>query len=221
MGYAPFTLSNRDLTWETTEQYNLGLDFGLFKGRISGAIELYSQHTYNLLMSRKLPEVTGFDGIIDNIGETRNKGIEVSLTTTNVHSGKFIWITDLTFGANKEEITLLATGLDEDISNNWFVGYPIDTYYDNVAAPTVWGYSREDMEEMALFNEQRSDFEPGDLRLLDLNNDYLIGMDDREIRGSKMPKLSVSMANTFTYGPFDLYLFMYGSFGQTIYWDPV
>jgi TonB-linked SusC/RagA family outer membrane protein len=219
-GYAPSTLSNKALSWETTQQYNIGLDFGIFKGRISGTIDLYSQRTNNLLMQRSLPAVSGFTSIMQNIGETQNKGIEIGLNTTNIHSGKFIWTTDITFAANKEEITKLASGLTEDLANNWYVGYPIDTYRDYTAAPVVWGYSREDMEEMAIFNAHRSSFKPGDLRLIDMNGDYMITDEDRQIRGSKMPKWTGSIANTFTYGPFDLYVFMYGAFGQIIYWDP-
>ncbi len=220
LGYEPYTLANRALSWETTEQFNIGLDFGIFGGRIAGTIDLYKQRTYDLLMKRSLPAVSGFTSIMQNIGETQNKGIEISLNTINVSSGKFLWTTDITFATNKEEITMLASGLDEDLANNWFVGHPIDTYYDYVAAPTVWGYSKEDMDELRKFRANRSRFNPGDLRIVDLSGDYRISAEDREIRGSKMPKQTVSMANTFIYGPFDLYVFMYGAFGHTVYWDP-
>ena len=77
------------------------------------------------------------------------------------------------------------------------------------------------MDEMAKFNANGSTFKPGDLRLVDLNGDYKItATDDRQIRGSRMPKLTLSMANTLQYGPFDLYAFMYAMVGQTVYWDP-
>jgi TonB-linked SusC/RagA family outer membrane protein len=220
MGYAPSTLSNPNLSWEKTSQYNIGIDFGLFKGRLSGAIELYQQNTSDLLMYRALPTVSGFPGITQNIGETRNQGIELNLSAVIIAGSKFNWTADVTFSKNKEEITKLATGLPQDLVNNWFVGYPIDTYYNYVAAPVVWGYSKEDMAEMAKFNANGSNFKPGDLRLVDLSGDYKITDVDRQIRGSKMPKVNMSLANTFRYGPFDLYVFMYGAAGQTIYWDP-
>ena len=220
LGYEPYTLANKALSWETTEQYNIGLDFGFIKGRIAGAIDIYKQRTYDLLMNSTLPPISGFRYIIDNVGETQNKGIEISLNTTNIHTNKFMWTTDITFAANKEEITKLVSGLEEDYGNDWYVGYPIDTYRDYVAAPIVWGYSQEDMEEMARFAENSQRFAPGDLRVMDLNNDYYISDLDRTIRGSKMPKWTASMSNTFSYGPFDLYVFMYGAFGHVIYWDP-
>jgi TonB-linked SusC/RagA family outer membrane protein len=220
LGYAPYSLSNSNLSWEKTGQYNIGLDFGLFKSRISGAVELYKQITSDLLMTRSLPTVSGFSSIVQNVGETQNSGLEVTLNTINIVGSKFNWTTDLTFTLNREEVTKLATGLPQDLNNNWFVGYPIDTYYSYVASPVVWGYTKTDMDEMAKFNANGANFKPGDLRLVDLNGDYKITDQDRKIIGSKMPKFSASMANTFRYGPFDLYFFLYGSFGQTVYWDP-
>ena len=106
---------------------------------LAGTIDMYRQRTYDLLMKRSLPAVSGFTSIMQNIGETQNKGIEISLNTINVNSGKFLWTTDITFATNKEEITMLASGLDEDLANNWFVGHPIDTYYDYVAASNRMG----------------------------------------------------------------------------------
>jgi hypothetical protein len=220
MGFAPNSLNSPLLTWEKTAQSNIGLDFGVLKDRITGTIEVYLQKTSDLLMTRSIPTVTGFTTIPQNIGATQNKGLEISLNTVNISTSKINWTTNFTFSTNKEEITKLATGLPQDLNNYWFVGYPVDTYYDYVAAPKVWGYSKADMDEMAKFNANGTNFKPGDLRLVDQNGDYKITDADRVIRGSKMPKWMVSMANNFKYGPFDLYVFTYGDFGQTIYWDP-
>jgi hypothetical protein len=168
-----------------------------------------------------LPIVSGFSSITKNIGSTQNKGLEIGITSENIKTKKFGWSTTLNFSANKEEIVSLVSGLTNDYSNKWFVGHPIDTYYDYVAAPRVWGYSKEDMAEMAKFNANGSNYKPGDLRLVDVaDNNYKITDADRQIRGSRMPKWTASMANTFTYGPFDLYVFMNTAVGQTIWWDP-
>jgi len=221
LGYSPSTLSNPFLTWERTGQYNAGLDFGILKDRISGSVDVYLQNTYDLLMLRSLPRVSGFPSIMQNIGQTQNSGLEISLKTVNIQTSKFNWTTDLQFAANREKIVKLASGLNVDLGNLWFVGHPIDTYYDFVAAPVVWGYSQADMDEMAKFNANGSVFKSGDLRLVDLNGDYKIdATNDKQIRGSRMPKWTLSMANTLQYGPFDLYAFMYAMVGQTIYWDP-
>jgi TonB-linked SusC/RagA family outer membrane protein len=218
MGFAPNSLSNPNLTWEKTAQYNVGIDFGFIKGRISGSVELYLQQTSDLLMTRTLPSVSGFTSIVQNIGATENKGLEISLNTVNISTNKIDWTTDLTFSTNKEQVTKLATGLPKDLVNNWFVGYPIDTYYGYIAAPRVWGCSKEDIDEMTKFTGMN--YKPGEIRLQDLDGDYKITDADRKIIGSRMPKWSASLANTFKYGPFDLYLFLYGSFGQMIYWNP-
>jgi TonB-linked SusC/RagA family outer membrane protein len=221
LGYAPASLSNSLLTWERTGQYNAGLDFGVLKDRISGSVEVYKQDTYDLLMSRSLPRVSGFGSIMQNIGQTQNSGLEISIKTVNIQTKNLNWSTDLQFAANREKIVKLASGLKEDLGNLWFVGHPISTYYNFVAAPVVWGYSQEDMSEMAKFNANGSNFKTGDLRLVDLNGDYKItAADDRQIRGSRMPKWTLSMANTLQYGSFDLYAFMYAMVGQTVYWDP-
>ena len=84
MGFAPNSLSNPNLTWEKTAQYNGGIDFGFFKGRISGSIDLYLQQTTDLLMTRSLPSVSGFTSIVQNVGATKNQGLEISLSTVNI-----------------------------------------------------------------------------------------------------------------------------------------
>jgi TonB-linked SusC/RagA family outer membrane protein len=220
LGYAPLSLNSPLLTWEKTAQFNGGFDLGLLRDRINISLDLYLQKTSDLLMTRAIPTVSGFSTIPQNIGSSQNKGLEIGINSVNISTSKISWTTNLTFATNKEEITKLATGLDKDLTNSWFVGYPVDTYYDFVAAPKVWGYSKEDMDEMAKFNANGTNFKPGDLRLTDLNGDYKITDVDRAIIGQKMPKWMVSMANNFKYGPFDLYVFTYGDFGQTIYWDP-
>ena len=219
-GYLPNSMSNSALTWEKTAQYDAGIDFSVLKGRISGSIDLYIQKTSDLLLSRSLPTASGFGSIMGNVGATQNKGIEVGITTENIKRGKFSWSTTINWSMNKEEITKLNSGLQQDIGNSWFVGNPISTYYNYVAYPKVWGYSKADFDEMAKFNANGSTYAPGQLRLVDLNGDYKITDADRQIRGSRMPKWSGSISNTFTYGQFDLYIFMNGAVGNTIYWDP-
>jgi TonB-linked SusC/RagA family outer membrane protein len=220
MGYAPSTLSTPSLTWETTASTNLGIDFGFLNSRVSGTIDVYKQKTTDLLSNLSLPTCSGFSSIKANIGETENKGIEISLTTINIKQDKLEWSTTLTFAANKEKITKLASGLENDKANFWFTGQPIDTYYDYVAADKVWGYSQADMAEMALFNANGTAYKPGDLRLVDLNGDYKITDADRTIRGHRVPKWTVSMANSVRYGSFDLYVFMHAAVGHTVYWNP-
>ena len=211
LGYAPKKMANKLLTWETTEQYNLGLDFGFLKNRINGSIDLYLQKTYDLLLERQLPVVSGFSNIVSNIGRTQNKGIEISLNTRNVVTKNFEWTTDLTFTAGREEIVELYNGKVDDPGSGWFIGEPIDVYY-NYKKIGIWQDTPEDLAEMEKFNANGANFKPGTIRLWD-NGDYKITEEDKQIIGTKRPKFVASMVNSFRYRDFDFSLFLYGSQG--------
>ncbi len=211
LGYAPKKMANKLLTWETTEQYNLGLDFGFLKNRINGSIDLYLQKTYDLLLERQLPVVSGFSNIVSNIGRTQNKGIEISLNTRNVVTKNFEWTTDLTFTAGREEIVELYNGKVDDPGSGWFIGEPIDVYY-NYKKIGIWQDTPEDLAEMEKFNANGANFKPGTIRLWD-NGDYKITEEDKLIIGTKRPKFVASMVNSFRYRDFDFSLFLYGSQG--------
>lgn len=83
-----------------------------------------------MLLERQLPVVSGFSNIVSNIGRTQNKGIEISLNTRNVVTKNFEWTTDLTFTAGREEIVELYNGKVDDPGSGWFIGEPIDVYYN-------------------------------------------------------------------------------------------
>lgn len=211
LGYAPKGMANKLLTWETTEQLNLGLDFSFLRNRINGSIDLYVQNTSDLLLDRQLPVVSGFSNIISNIGRTRNKGIEISLNTRNVVTKNFEWSTDWTFTSSREKIVELYNGKVDDPGSGWFIGEPIDVYY-NYKKVGIWQDTPEDWAEMEKFNANGSNFKPGTIRLWD-NGDYKITEEDKMILGTKRPKFVASMVNTFRYKDFDFSLFLYGSYG--------
>lgn len=214
IGYAPSTLPTPNLTWETTGQWNAGVDFGLLNNRITGSVDVYLQNTHDLLIDRQLPVVSGFSVIKSNVGRTRNKGIEFSMNTVNVETGHFRWSTDWMVYTNKEQIVELYNGKDDDTGNKWFIGQPINVTYD-YKKTGIWQNTPEDLAEMAKFNENGSNFTPGSIRLYD-NGDYVINSDDRVIQGQARPKLIGSLVNTFEYKGFDLSLFLYGSYGSMI-----
>src|SRR6185503_3751607 len=86
-------MANLDLGWEKTTQYNVGVDFNLFKSRISGSIDVYKSTTTDLLLKRSIPSVTGYTSTFDNVGETANNGIDITLTTVNVKQKDLTWST--------------------------------------------------------------------------------------------------------------------------------
>ncbi len=124
-------LPNDNLGWEYTNTWNYGLDFSLLKGRLSGTIEYYQQKTKDLLLSVDLPSSSGVDSYYANVGKTRNKGIEFSLNGTILDNRNgWTWDIGVNLYANRNKLVALASGVEEDKSNWWFVGHPIDVIYD-------------------------------------------------------------------------------------------
>ncbi|MFA6676677.1 MAG: TonB-dependent receptor [Bacteroidales bacterium] len=131
-GYFPSSVPNENLGWEYSTTWNYGVDFALFNDRLSGTFEYYTQKTKDILMQLNLPSTSGiYSSFWQNIGETENKGLELSLNGTIIdnHNG---WSWDVGFNvyANRNKIVSLAGDQGRDISNGWFVGQPIDAIYD-------------------------------------------------------------------------------------------
>jgi TonB-dependent starch-binding outer membrane protein SusC len=206
-------LANPALGWERTTQYNLGLDFSFLNGRVSGVVDLYTSRTTDLLMQMSIPALTGYTTTYANIGETKNKGIDVSLNTINLQTGGFTWETNLNAAWQKDEIASLANGKADDISNNWFIGESIGVIY-GYASNGLW---REgDEEEMQKFNANGHSFQVGMSHPADQNGDNRINPnDDRVLVGNTRPRWTVGLTNTFTYKNFDLSAFIYGRLGYT------
>lgn len=213
-GYAPNKMPNRTLTWETTGQWNAGIDFGFWNNRLNGSVEVYLQNTKNLLLDRQLPVVSGFEAVKSNVGKTRNKGLEITLNSLNIDHKDFTWTTDLIVYMNKEEIVELYNGKEDDPGNSWFIGEAINVFYDYKKVG-IWQDTPEDKAEMEKFNANGSNFTPGSIKLWD-NGDYKITADDRVIQGQERPKAILSLNNTFKYKDFDLSVFFMGNFGSMI-----
>jgi hypothetical protein len=210
-GHQRSQISNKDLKWETTATTNIGLEFGILDSRVTGSVDVYQQNTSDLLLERQLPLTSGYGSILENIGSTRNTGIEVSLSTVNVEAGGnggFQWTTDLNFASNKEEIVELYGEGEDDVGNEWFIGEPINVFYD-YEQRGVWQSDEADLA--AEYNQI-----PGEIRPYDLNGDGQINAADRTIIGQQMPKLSGGMTNRVSYKGVDLSIFLYAVFGRTI-----
>jgi hypothetical protein len=210
-------LANRQLGWEKTTQYNLGVDFSLFKGRISGSIDGYLTQTTDLLLGMNIPTLTGFPRTTANIGSTKNRGFEVTLNTINVQTSDFQWSTNLNAAYTKDKIVELALGKGvDDPANSWFIGQPISIIY-GIANAGLWQNTPEDQAEMDKFNANGHQFKPGMVRPVDQPDaegeyDYKIDGDDRVIIGNKRPLWNFGMVNTFNYKGVELSMMLYGRF---------
>lgn len=213
IGYLPQLVQNPDLGWEKTAQTNIGLDFGLFRNRLSGSLEWYNQKTSDLLLTKSLPAVSGYISKLENIGKTRNKGVEITLSGIPVQRGKFSWNVDLNWTKNKEEILELLNGQQDIVANRWFIGQPIQVFYQYQAAG-IWGSDSKEITEMAKFNANGHKFYPGTVKIVDQNGDYKINGSDLVILGTPRPDWTGGITNTFNYRNWSLSTFIYFRWGQ-------
>ncbi|WP_222852246.1 SusC/RagA family TonB-linked outer membrane protein [Olivibacter sp. SDN3] len=215
-------MSNKDLQWEKTAAYNLGLDFSLWNDRISGSIEAYNMSTTDLLVERALPPITGFTSVMTNLGEVNNKGFEITLNTLNMTRENFSWNTSVNFSLNRNKIVHLygdmADVLDEngqvigqreldDITNRWFIGRDIDEIWDlNVLGV----YQEHEREEAGRYG-----VEPGDFKLEDVNQDGNYTDADRQFQGYTTPRFRWTLRNEFTFFKrINFSFMMYSNWGQ-------
>ena len=206
-------LANRSLGWEKTTQINLGIDYSILKGRISGVLDLYTSSTRDLLMGMSIPSLTGFTRTFANIGQTKNKGIDITVNTVNIETKNFSWETSINAAWQKDEIVSLSNGKEDDIANNWFIGQSLGVIY-GYESNGLWHES--DTEEMQRFNANGHSFQAGMARPVDQNGDYRINPnDDRVIIGHNSPRWTLGMTNNFSYKNFDLSVQLYGRLGYT------
>ena len=205
-GYRPNTIGNPDLRWESSSTFNTGFDFSILKNKIFGSIEYYITNTSDLLAPQPLPNSTGFGGFTTNIGETQNRGIELSLSTLNVERGDFTWSTDMIFTRNREEIISLPNG--DDIAAGRFIGQPLTVFFD-LRKVGIWQTAEKDLA--ASFGDK-----VGEIKIEDANGDGKINSLDRQVLGSAVPDFSIGMTNRFAYKGLDLSFFVFGRVGSTI-----
>ncbi len=203
-------LSNFELGWEVTEQFNPGLDFAFFKGRLNGVIDVYFSNTDDLIMNMSIPSVSGYTSTLANVGKTKNKGIDFTLNTVNIRNRNFSWETGINAAWNQNEIVELMRAKNDMIGNGWFIGHDIGVVY-TYERLGLWQNTPEDNEEMAKFNANGHKFTPGNVRVKDQNGDYKInGNDDRVILGNNSPRFTVGLSNNLTYKNWDLSFFING-----------
>ena len=206
-------MPNKNLSWEKTTQWNIGLDFSFLKGRIGGTIDFYTSKTKDLLMLMTVPSLSGYPSMMDNVGKTSNKGIEVTLNTIPVMFDDFMWQSNLNFAWQKDKIEELSNGKEDDINNAWFIGESISVFYGYENAG-IWQES--DAAEMAKFNEKGEAFTAGMVRPVDQNGDYKIDDEDRVILGNQNPRLTAGWSNVLTWKGFELAVELQGRFKYMI-----
>jgi len=204
-------IGNPDLRWELTSTTDIGLDFSILSSRVTGSLDYYDSETKDLLLLRQLPPTSGVSSILQNIGRTRNTGFEISARTVNVQTSDFTWSSNITYSRNKERIIELV-GNQNDIANSWFIGYPINSFYD---------YEKVGIWQTADSTLAKSfGYKPGDIRVTDLGgpggkaDGKLDANNDRKVLGSAVPRYTLGFSNDFRYKNFDLNIYIFARVGQ-------
>jgi TonB-dependent starch-binding outer membrane protein SusC len=224
------SLVNTNLTWQRTAEYNLALDFSLFKSRITGSIEVYQQKTTGIILNNNLPATLGANSQPANMGASSNRGLEITLSSLNIQNkGGFSWNTDFNIAFNRERIDALPNGALQNIGNGQFVGQPLGVIYD-LRKIGIWQLSDATQTNSASINPttnqpylvsgavrgQTSPLQyPGQVRVQDLNSDGKIDFNDNQFIGHFNPNYTFGLTNRFTYKAFDLSIVIQARMGFT------
>lgn len=235
VGTVPIAIGNDNLKWETTEQWNVGIDLSFFRERINFTADVYRKVTRDLLLNASVPLSSGFYSATKNIGKVKNDGLELSLSTKNITTKNFTWTTDFNIAFNKNEVLelaenqtslLTAATFDQDYNSQTSyiakVGLPMGMMYGYVYEGT---YKYDDFnksgETYTLKNgiphfSTENNTQPGMPKYKDLNGDGTIDSNDRTIIGRGLPIHTGGFTNNFTYKGFDLSIFFQWSYGNDI-----
>ncbi|BDD07379.1 SusC/RagA family TonB-linked outer membrane protein [Aureibacter tunicatorum] len=238
-GASQDAMSNTQLKWESTSQFNVGLESGFLDNRILFNVEAYYKLTDNVLLSTQISPSTGFTSSFENMGSIANKGIEFSLNTVNVVTSDFAWETSMNISFNRNKLKSLSDGESyREYSNGhpdgWGttnilqIGKPVGVFYGYVADGL---YQNDDFIHDASTGELRvargvpgvqtsmTNYspQPGMPKYKDLDGDGVITENDRQIIGDPNPDFYGGINNTFRYKGFDLSVFMTFSYGNDIY----
>jgi TonB-linked SusC/RagA family outer membrane protein len=225
ISFAPGSRSpNPDLKWETTTQYNLGLDMGFFDNRLSLSTDVYTASTEDLLLIVNMPWTSGFADQLRNVGSVENYGLELTVNTLNVQTQNFTWTSSFNLAANRNEVTAIdereSIGVGAD-RWGWAVGGNSHIIKPGKPLGSIYGYKVkglwQDGDVCDLLDPRPTlDCIPGELRIEDVNGDGRINPDDRAIIGDANPSFYGGFNNVLTYGPVNFEFFLTYSVGNDV-----
>lgn len=197
------SMANKDLKWEKTEGFNFGIDFNLLGNRLYGSLEAYRTVTRDLLYDMAIPTITGFSTVSTNIGEIKNRGVELSLTSQNIRTRDFEWSTTFNISSNSNEIVTLfgkdsdGDGKEDDlVASNLFIGE---------STSAIYGYIIDGIYQ--LDDDIPAGYHPGNYKIRDVDGDGEITVDDRVVIGDQDPACRMGLMNRFRYKNFTFSFF--------------
>lgn len=232
----PSGIVNKDLTWEKTTEYNIGLDFGFLNNRITGSIDWYTKKSKDLLLQRQLIYELGGISLYDNVGTVKNTGVEISINSVNIKNKDWTWTTSLSFAHNKNKIVEVNGGTKDDVANGWFIGESINAIYNYNFTGIVSDQHMGLTDSQYALYQQKGGLLPRDQILSrdyyyqvyqwqegmpiieDLNEDGNIDADnDKKVLGHSDPTWTGSFTSTLTYKNFDFSFSIYTRQGSKMY----
>lgn len=226
--------ANPNLFWETTEQYNAGVDMGFFNDRLSLLVEVYQKDTKDLLINADAALSQGFSSIWTNSGQVRNKGLEISLSTVNIKTKDFRWTSDFNISFNQNTIVSLPEGKPIFGKPNYYQRLSTNQFLveEGKALGNMFGYISDGVYQPEDFENYdptasthnlllgqpsyKAGHQPGDEKFKDLDGDGSITGGDKTIIGNALPKHFGGFGNTFAYKNFQLSAFFQWSFGNDV-----
>ncbi len=215
-GQAINSLGNLNLGWEQSKQTDIGLDVSLFKGKLSLVLELYERFTQSMLQNIDIPASSGFLTSFTNLGNVRNRGLEVSLNSRNISKGKFRWETDFNISFNRNKVINLGNRArivsGENNSSVTVVDQPMGMFYGYKKA----GGFFTSVEDLAKF--PRAAVQTiGSIRFEDINKDGKIDGNDLTVIGDPYADFTWGLTNRITYGNVDFSMLINGAQGGQIF----
>jgi TonB-linked SusC/RagA family outer membrane protein len=232
-GYFPSNMSNEKLRWETTDQWNVGLDVSFFENRIKMTADWYLKNTRDLLLQATIPASSGYTSAMLNIGSMQNQGVEFTLNLVPIQRKNFSWAMDFNIAMNRNKVTALTNNQYSLMSEvkwdyNYNSQYP---YITQVGKPSgmMYGYIYEGTYKSDEFNGNtlkdgvpymnsigKDKTKPGDPKYRDVNKDGIIDDNDRTIIGCGQPIHTGGFGNTFNFYGFDVNVFFAWSYGNDV-----
>lgn len=219
LGYVQGNYGNADLRWETTGQYDLGIEAGFFNNRLTIEADFYTKRTNDLLNNKQLPEQTGYSSIRTNIGAIRNSGVELMVNTVNIDRKNFKWNTSFNIAHNKNKVVDLG-GVDYILTQNVSYAGNVSRLTLNDPVGTFWGAdyygTRKTLDKIPGAVSPNATPRLGEALYADRNGDGKLSVDDYHVIGDANPRFFGGMANNLTYKRFTLNFYISYSEGNQI-----
>jgi len=235
VGFVPPALGNNQLTWETLTSRGLGLDFSVFKNRLQVSADFYNNRVDNLLVAVPQTVASGYSEQFQNSGSISNKGVELQLNATPIVGKKFNWTVNFNISYNKNKVESIGPGVTSQLrSSGWAGSNQPSDFILKVGQPvgTIWGLVNDGYYQVDDFNFANGVYtlkstvansstvsttpQPGTIKYKDINGDGVVDDKDRTIIGDTQPKFFGGINQQFTYGNFDMSIFLNYQLGNDV-----